>query len=120
MVVIAIEVSYENSRVEQYFTDYDKMGAKIGVNETKTVKLRINQLCAAISFHEYLKLNLGKPHSLIGDLSDYYGISITGNIRLIVRPLCDNRTPEMLKVCIKCEVKGVVKYHERKNEWLIS
>ena len=119
-MVVVIEVSYDNSRVKQYFTDYDKMGIKIGAKETKTVKLRVNQLSAATSFFEYLKLNLGKPHSLSGDLSDYYGVSITGNIRLIVKPLCDDRTTEMLKVCTKCEVRGVVKYHERKKEWLIS
>jgi len=118
--VVAIEVSYENTRVEQSFIDYAKMGVKIGVNETKTVKLRINQLHAATSFYEYLKLNLGKPHSLSGDLSDCYGVSITGNIRLIIKPLCDKRTPEVLRACTKCKVKGVVKYHERKNEWLIS
>lgn len=118
--MIAIELSYENTRVEQYFADYAIMGVKIGVNETKTVKLRVNQLQAAISFYEYLKLNLGKPHSLSGDLSGYYGVSITGNIRLIVKPLCDNHTPEVLSVCTKCRVKGDVKYHERKNEWLIS
>jgi len=119
VAVITIEVIYENAKVEQYFTDYNKMGVKIGNNEARSVKLRVNQLSAAVSFYEYLKLNIGKPHSLSGDLSDYYGVSITGNIRLIVKPMCDDRTPEMLRVCTKCEVRGVVKYHERKNEWIV-
>jgi len=116
---MAIDVSYASSRVEQYFDDFDEMKKKIGNNETKVVKRRYNELRAAISFFEYLALNLGKPHLLSGDLSDCYGVSITGNIRLIIKPLCEDHKPETLRNCIKTEVKGVVKYHEGKKEWII-
>ncbi|MCL1809944.1 MAG: hypothetical protein FWG42_09315 [Clostridiales bacterium] len=96
------------------------MKRKIGNNETRALKMRLDQITAAISFDEYLALNLGKPHLLTGDLLNCYGISITGNIRLIIKPLCTNHAPETLKKCTKIEVKGVVKYHEGKKEWLIS
>lgn len=114
-----IDISYGNSRVERHFVDFIKMGITIGSKETKMVKRRINELRAAVSFYEYLTLNLGKPHSLTGDSSDYYGVSITDNVRLIIKPLCGDRKPETLKICTDFEVKGVVKYHEGKKEWLI-
>ena len=95
------------------------MKKKLGSNETRTVKRRINEIAASVSFFEYLALNLGKPHSLDGDLAKSYGVTITGNLRLIIEPLCEDRTPESLKKCTKVSVKGVVKYHERKKEWLV-
>ena len=116
---MSMDVSYASPKVMQYFDDFDKMKKRIGTNETKIVKRRHNELCAATSFSEYLALNLGKPHSLSHDLSDCFGVSITGNIRLVIKPLCEDRTPEALKNCIKSEVIGVVKYHEGKKEWLI-
>jgi proteic killer suppression protein/toxin YoeB len=118
--MISIDVSYANSKVEQYFTDFDRMKRKIGSNETKTIKLRMNQISASISFLDYLSLRLGSPHALRANLSDHYGVTITGNIRLIIRPLCDDRKPETLKNCTNIEVKGVLKYHEGKEEWLIK
>ena len=119
MAVTTIDISYARHKVEQYFTDFDKMKRTIGNNETKAVKRRINELIASTSFYEYLVLNLGNPHSLSGELSDCYSVSITGNTRLIVRPLCENHKPETLIICTGFEVIGVVNYHEGKEEWLI-
>ena len=119
-MVLAIDISYANSKVEQYFTDFDNMKRKIGNSETRTIKIRMDQIKASISFHEYLMLRLGAPHSLSANLKDYYGISITGNMKLIVKPLCSDRKAETLKNCTNIEVKGVIKYHEGKEEWLIT
>jgi len=117
--VNAIDISYVSSRVEQDFTDYDRMKRKIGNYETRAAKKRMDQIKAAISFYEYLILKLGNPHRLRGNLSDRYAVSITDNIRLIIKPLCENLNPDTLKSCNEIEVKGVVKYHEGKEEWLI-
>ena len=119
-MVFAIDVSYTNSNVEQYFTDFDNMKRKIGNNETRTVKKRMDQIKASVTFFEYLILRLGSPHPLTANLKECYGISITGNMRLIIKPLCADRKPETLKTCTSIEVKGVIKYHEGKEEWLIS
>ena len=96
------------------------MKRKIGNSETILAKRRVNQIGAATSFFEYLALRLGNPHSLSGDLSDCYAVSVTGNIRLIIKPLCADQKPETLRKCTRIEVKGVVKYHEGKQEWLVS
>ena len=114
-----IDVSYVSSRVEKDFTDYDRMKRKIGNHETRAVKKRIDQMKAAISFYEYLILKLGNPHLLHGNLSGCYAVSITDNIRLIIKPLCCDLNPETLKSCNEIEVKGVLNYHERKEEWLV-
>lgn len=114
-----MEIDYDTPKIAKYFLDYTKMQKKIGPPLTKSVKRRINQLQAASFFQEYLDIGLGKPHSLSGADHGCYGISITGNYRLIVQPSTLDLSPESLSTCKKVIIKGVEDYHGSSKTILI-
>ncbi len=113
-----VKFKYERT-VEEYFSDFKLMKKKIGVDLTRGVKKRYDQLKAAANFSIYLSTGLGKSHSLVGNLKGCYGINISGNIRLIVKPNVENLDPVSLKKCDLVIIKGVMDYHGQKHEWLI-
>ena len=95
------------------------MQKKCGTEMTRQIKKRFDELKAARTFSDYLSLGLGNPHSLTGEFAGCYGISVTGNIRIIVEPICDDLMPESLKACEEVIMKGVADYHGQKVEWFI-
>jgi len=95
------------------------MKKKIGKDMTKSVKKHRDNLAAAKNFSIFLSLRLGKPHSLTGNLFGFYAVSITSHVRLIIKPISDDLSPESMKKCDSVMVKGVDEYHDKKNEWLI-
>ncbi len=114
-----MELKYEKPVVEKYFNDFVLMSKEKGKDLTRTVKKRCDQLKAAANFSIYLSTGLGKPHPLYENLKGCYGIGITGNIRLIVRPDVEGLDPGSLKKCDSVIIEGVVDYHGRKYEWII-
>ena len=106
-----MEIQFENQKVQKSMSDMKELTTKIGLAMTKTVKQRYNQLEACENFEEYMKTGLGVPHPLNNDLKECYGIRITGNYMLIVKP-------ESLG-SKKIIIKGVLDYHGDKNEWII-
>ncbi len=114
-----MEIAYENNDVKNVFTDFELMKKKIGIEKTKAVKKRLDQLKAAPNFSIYLTTGLGKPHPLFENLKGYYGIGITGNYRLVIKPDSINLNPEELINCDTFIIKGVMDYHGRKIDWLI-
>lgn len=114
-----MKFKYENRSVEEYFSDFDSMKKKIGKDLTRNTKKRYDQLKAAANFGIYLSAGLGKPHPLVSNLKGYYGINISGNIRLIVKPDVESLDPASLKKCDSVIIKGVMDYHGQKREWLI-
>lgn len=95
------------------------MSKEKGENITRAIKKRYDQLKAANNFSIYLQTGLGKPHPLHGNLKGCYGISITGNLRLIVRPDVQSIDPGLLKECDTVIIKGVLDYHGKKYGWII-
>lgn len=114
-----MKFQYENQAVEKCFDDFDLMKRKIGKDLTRNIKKRYDQLKAAANFGIYLTTGLGKPHPLTGNLKGYYGISVSVNIRLIVKPDAESLDPASLIKCDSVIIKGVVDYHGQKQEWLI-
>jgi len=114
-----VKLGYENPSVERCFSDFDLMRRKIGNDLARGAKKRHDQLRAAANFSIYLNTGLGKPHPLFGNLKGYYGISISGNIRLVVKPDAESLDPDSLKKCDSILIKGVMDYHGQKHEWLI-
>lgn len=119
-VMRIICLTYENGRVRKCFTDYAIMQKEMGIEMTKTTKKHVDRLKSSVSFLGFVRLGLGKPHSLKGNFNDCYGIVITGNIRLVVKPVCEDLSPESLAKCSEVLVKGVGDYHGEKIEWIIS
>lgn len=114
-----VKLKYENRSVEECFSDFDLMKKKIGKDLTRSTKKRYEQLKAAANFSIYLSTGLGKPHPLVGNLKGYYGINISGNIRLIIKPVVESLDPASLKKCDLVVIKGVLDYHDQKLEWFI-
>lgn len=114
-----MKFKYENRTVEKYFSDFELMKKKIGKDLTRNTKKRCDQLKAAVNFSIYLSTGLGKPHSLVDNLQGHYGIAVSGNIRLVVKPDAENLDPVSLKKCDSVIIKGVMDYHGQKQEWLI-
>ncbi len=112
-------IEYESESVREIFNNFDLMKKEIGNDRARATKKRLDQLKAALNFSIYLTTGLGKPHPLYENLKGYYGVTITGNMRLIVKPDAESLEPEALKECKTVVIKGVMDYHGRKNEWLI-
>ena len=104
-----MEIEYYNQKIEKIIRDVQTLTETIGFEMAKTVKKRLNQIEATTDFQELMKNNLGHPHPLKGDLKAYYGIGITGNYRLVVKPKNN-------KIII---VRGVIDYHGDKYNWII-
>ena len=122
-----MEMVFEDQSVKELFEDLSKvqgskglMTKKIGAKLTRSVKMRYDQLRAADTFYEYLTTGLGKPHSLT-NMDSCYGIHVGANWRLVVQPMVEDTSSEMLKCCDTVKIKGVVDYHGKgaKNNWLI-
>lgn len=97
VAILGLNLKYEKSSVEKYFENFDLMSKEKGKDLTRAVKKRYDQLKAAANFSIYLKTGLGKPHPLYENLKGCYGISVNGNIRLIVRPDVEGLDPDSLK-----------------------
>ena len=117
--MLPINIKYDNNKVEQAFSDFSKMKKKHGEDLTKQIKYRLDHLVAMPNFQEYLTLRLGNPHSLEGDLKGCYGVTASGNIRIIIKPICDALTQESLSKCDEVILKGLCDYHGQKNKWII-
>ena len=115
-----MQTKYEKESVEKYFTDYNLMSKKYGAEITRSIKKRIDQLMAATTFSRYLETGLGKPHQLSENFKGYYGISVTGNLRLLIKPDSESLEPDILKECDTVIIRGVLDYHGKKDEWIIS
>ena len=114
-----MQLEVKDPKVKKIIEDADKLIKKVGLEMARMVKKRINEMKASPNFKEYLNYGLGKPHPLSGNLNNLYGIHLNKNYRLIVEPLIQKLDDEGLKACKKVNIKGVVEYHDGKNEWLI-
>lgn len=115
-----MHILYESKKVETLFEeDFLGMKKRLNFQMVKKIVQIENWLRASDTFYMYLSTKLGKPHSLKGNLEGCYGITITGNYRLVVCPVPNVRTPEALKICDTVLVKGAVDYHGEKDNWII-
>lgn len=114
-----MRIEFESESVRKVFTDIELMKKEIGNDRARATKKRIDPLKASVNFSIFLTTGLGKPHALAENLKGYYGVTITANVRLIVRPDVESIEPDVLKQCDTVIIKGVMDYHGSKNEWLI-
>lgn len=110
-----MKIKFDDDKVKVLFEDFSLMAQKKGFDLTKIIKKRYDQIKAAETFYEYLKIGLGKPHRLKEDKDGLYGVSLTGHIRLIIEPVSDDLSPESLKKCKEVIIKGAVDYHGKKE-----
>lgn len=111
-----MKITYANSKVEKYFTDYNKMKKVLPADWVKTIKKHINRLEAAECFGDFLRLGLGKPEPLKGYEKIRYSLHVAPNVRLIIEP---NAKQDTVMICTEVEVEGVSDYHGSKENWYI-
>lgn len=111
-----MKITYANSKVERYFTDYRKMQRELPFEWVKTIKKHMDRLEAAECFKDFLALGLGKPEELSGYNNIRYSLHVAPNVRLIIEP---NATQDTVMICTEIEVKGVSDYHGSKENWYI-
>ena len=107
-----MRIEYESKKVEKLLVDFDTLYRRLGFELQKKLKTTLDRLDAVENFTEFLSLGLGRPHPLKNNLKGYYGVTLTGNIRLILKP--KNGLDSSVYI-----VKGVCDYHGEKNEWII-
>jgi plasmid maintenance system killer protein len=114
-----VKIEYSNDAVEKYFSNFDLMKRDKGADLAKAAKKRYDQLKAAENFSIYLTTGLGRPHPLYENLKGKYGISITGKVRLVVKPDTKGLDPIALKECKTIIIEGMMDYHGQKIKWII-
>ena len=111
-----MKITYANSKVERFFTDFNKMKKIIPIEWVKTIKKHLNHLEAAENFGIFLSLGLGHPEQLSGYSSPTYSLRITPNVRMIIEV---NSSQNEVMICEEIEVEGVCDYHGDKENWYI-
>lgn len=114
-----MQLELHNQKLEKLLNNQNKLVRKIGLEMSRMIKRRFNEMKSSPNFKEYLNYGLGKPHPLTGDLDKLYGINLNKNYRLIIEPLVEKFDDISLKECKNVNVKGVVDYHDGKIEWFI-
>lgn len=121
-------VEFEDDRVKELFNDVNDvchsrnlMRREIGMELTREVKKRYNQIVAAPSFSALQLSGLGKMESLEGDRKGSYSLRLSANYRFIVKPRAEDLSAESLRICDTLIIEGVIDYHGRgkKYGWLI-
>ncbi len=112
-----MKITYANSKIEKYFTDYRKMQKQLPADWVRTIKKHMDRLEAAECFGDFLALGLGRPEQLVGFKNIRYSLHVAANARLIIEP---NATQDTVLICTEIEVKGVNDYHGCKENWYIQ
>ncbi len=114
-----MQLEIHDSKVRKIVENADKLVKKVGLDMARMIMQRFNEMKASPNFKEYLNYGIGKPHPLSGNLNNLFGIHLNKNYRLIVEPLSEELDDKGLEECKKINIKGVVEYHDGKNEWII-
>ena len=111
-----MKITYANSKVEKYFTDYRKLQKKLPAEWVRTIKKHMDRLEAAEHFGDFLAVGLGKPEPLTGYPNIRYSLHVAANVRLILEL---NATQDTVMICTEIEMEGVSDYHGSKENWYI-
>ena len=106
-----MQITYANTKVEKYFSDYNRLQRKLPFAWVRSIKKFMNYLKAAECFGDFLQLGLGRPEQLEGTQRIRYSLRIS-----ILEP---DATEETVMICTEVEVEGVVDYHGDKDNWFI-
>lgn len=114
--MVLLRITYANSQVEKFFSDFSKMKKKLPESWVRAIKKQLDWLAAADTFGDFLSLGVGRPERLSGYSSVRYSIRVSANARLIIEP---NATADTIKICEEIEIEGVSDYHGDKENWYI-
>ncbi|MCR4556476.1 MAG: type II toxin-antitoxin system RelE/ParE family toxin [Saccharofermentans sp.] len=94
---------------------------RIGLELSRSIKKRYDQIIAFSSFLSFQKSGIGKLESLEGNLKGSYSLRVSANYRLILKPKTVNRSAESLRTCDTVIIEGVIDYHGKGNKysWIV-
>lgn len=115
-----ISIQYDNKKVENLFKDNcAALAGALDRSVARKIQTHMASLKASTSFYDFVALGIGKPHPVNHILKGCYGVRVTGNMRLILEPICDSFDLDDLKSCCVVRVKGVCDYHGGKTKWYV-
>lgn len=109
-----MDILFLNDKQREIFSSEKLLKINHG-QMAKIITTRLDQLRAAKSVGEYMSNNIGKPHFLKEQYKGCIGIRLTGNYRLIVKPLYAESTDFSVLDLYKLEVVTIMEvedYHE--------
>lgn len=112
-----MDFEYGSSKVEYYFSNFDKLIQKCGKDIAKMILQRLIEIRAYPSMRDLMN-GIGKPHRLRANLSNCIAFHLDKRFRLIVE-LPQHNENEFFNIK-KVVIKGVSDYHDGKDKWVIS
>ena len=85
-----MEVTYKSTRLEKLCTNAYAAEKKYGIQMAEKIKLRIDQISAAISVEMMLQFKVGRCHQLKGDRKEQFAVDLVHPYRLIFEKLGDD------------------------------
>ena len=85
-----MEVTYKSTRLEKLCTNAYAAEKKYGIQMAEKIKLRIDQISAALSVEMMLQFKVGRCHQLKGDREDQFAVDLVHPYRLIFEKLGDD------------------------------
>lgn len=114
-----MQINIDNNKIKKVFNDPKELIKTVGLDKSKIIKRRLNEISSANNFYDYLHYAPGKPHPLSCNMDGLYGVHISDNYRLVLEPLSSEYDDKSLKLCEKVNLKGVCDYHGGKLNWII-
>lgn len=106
-----MDIEYANNAMRKALEDPRIMAQKYG-NIAKTLAHRMSDLRVASSLSEITHLPPPRRHKLTGNLEGCWGINVSRNMRLVIRPIGDF-DPENLTTIVAIRIEDITDYHER-------
>ncbi len=85
-----MEVTYKSTRLEKLCTNAYAAEKKYGIQMAEKIKLRIDQISAALSVEMMLQFKVGRCHQLKGDRKNQFAVDLVHPYRLIFEKLGDD------------------------------
>lgn len=106
-----MDIEYANNAMKKTLEDPRLIAKKHG-DIARTLTRRMSDLRVATSLSEITHLPPPRRHKLTGSYEGCWGIDVSRNKRLIVRPIGDF-DPEDLTTITTIRVEDITDYHER-------
>ena len=87
-----MNILFETDKDKAFYEDFKALRKRYGNDLAKLITRRLNEIDDFDSVGDLLDSGIGKAHYLKNNYKNCIGISLTGNYRLIVRPLYDEDT----------------------------
>lgn len=87
-----MEVRFLDEKEERNYQDIKFLRRSYGETMAKMIQRRINEIEAIESVGLLLDLKIGKAHLLDHEYKYHIGLNLTGNYRLIIKPLYNDDT----------------------------